>query len=174
MGFIKLLHLICVFTWIGNLMCLTRLMGYHAKEDAATQAHLARLYRRMYKFVSLPTMCLTIILGIVLMVNLPKGPSMGWLHMKLTFALGMIIVDILCGKEISRLNQGHITGRGVKYKIMHGVTGLLLIGILSAGVLVRDKENEVRYKIEKEMTEKVAFPSNEHTSFFNPDGSQVF
>ena len=152
MGFIKLLHLICVFTWIGNIMCLTRLMGYHAKEDAATQAHLARLYRRMYKFVSLPTMGLTILLGIVLMSNLEKGPGMGWLHMKLTFVLGMVVVDVICGKEIARLNQGHITGRGVKYKILHGITGLLLIGILSSSVLIRDKEGEIRFKIEKELS----------------------
>ncbi|MFT4553630.1 MAG: putative membrane protein [Chlamydiales bacterium] len=173
MGFIKLLHLICLFTWIGNLMCLTRLMGYHAKEDAATQAHLARLYRRMYKLVSLPTMCLTILLGIVLITSLPTGPSMGWLHMKLTFALGMVVVDIICGREITRLNEGHITGRGVKYKILHGVTGLLLIGILSASVLVRDKEGEIRFKLANEVSEKVAFPAKEHASFFNSEKTQA-
>lgn len=154
MTVLKLIHVLSAFIWVGNLLCLTRLMGYHVREDQATQVNLARLYKRMYFFISLPMMFLTVILGAVLLLNFQNGVSMGWFHMKLTFAMGLIVCDFFCGRHVLRLNRETEQGKGVKFKILHGVTGLALIGVLTSGIVVRDKEGEIRYRIAMERQEE--------------------
>lgn len=130
MAVIKTLHVLCAFIWVGNLLALTRLMGYQVKEDEHTQMRLARIYRRMYQFVGLPTMALTVIFGAILFSQINLEEGMAWLVCKIIFAVGIIVCDVICGQFISELNIKPCTGRGIQYKILHGVVGLLLIGVI--------------------------------------------
>jgi uncharacterized integral membrane protein (TIGR00701 family) len=130
MAIIKTFHVLCAFIWIGNLLALTRLMGYHVKEDEQTQMRMARLYRRMYNFVGLPTMMLTIVFGAFLFLEIDPDKGINWLVFKIFFVLGLVICDVVCGQFISSLNQKPDTGRGIQYKILHGIAGLLLIGVI--------------------------------------------
>ena len=130
MVYIKLLHIICVFVWIGNLMTLTRLMGYHVKQDEHTQMHMARIYKRMYQFVELPTMILTVTLGIILISQVDFSQNHTWFIFKMLFVSGLVVCDLICGQYISNLNLEPDLSRGIKYKVLHGMTGLCLIGVL--------------------------------------------
>jgi uncharacterized membrane protein len=105
-------------------------MGYHVKEDEQTQMRMARLYRRMYNFVGLPTMMLTIVFGAFLFLEIDPDKGINWLVFKIFFVLGLVICDVVCGQFISSLNQKPETGRGIQYKILHGIAGLLLIGVI--------------------------------------------
>ena len=143
MAWVKALHLLAVFMWIGTLLSLTRLMGYHVKEDVETQKRLVRIYRRMYLLVQLPSMIVVIVLGLVLIAKLNLDYKPGWFHMKLTFVTGLVLCDIACYRCIVGLQAATDHGRGVKYKILHGVTGLVLMGIIVSIAVVRDKPGEV-------------------------------
>ncbi len=147
MDIVKTIHVLCVFIWVGNLLALSRFMGYHVKEEANVQARLARLYRRMYLFVGVPTMIIAVTLGMVLLTNVTLKNSGGWFHMKLVFILAIIACDLVIGSRIKALNAGPETGKGVKYKILHGVLALMLIGTLVSVYIVRDKEAEIALKL---------------------------
>lgn len=144
MNVIKMLHVLCVFVWIGNLLSLTRLMGYHVKEDERMQMQMAKIYRRMYNFVEMPTMVLSILLGVVLLTRLDQNQNLLWFYLKLTFVAGLVGCDLTCGHFVRELNQRPDTGRGVKYKILHGITGLMLIGALVSIYVLHDKKSETR------------------------------
>lgn len=132
MVYLKMFHLLFIIIWMGTLLTLTRLLGYHVKLDEATQLKMAKVYKRIYNFVDMPSMIAAIILGLFLLMT--KASSMdlsqGWFHMKMTFVVLLVVVDVACGKWIQQLELTPDTSRGVKYKILHGITGLLLIGIL--------------------------------------------
>jgi len=130
MNIILALHVLCVFIWMGMLLSLTRLMGYHVKEDAATQRHLARIYNRMYNFIDLPAMALSLVLGLVLIACLDKKEDLTWFFVKMGFVAGLLVCDTICGRWIAVLGQGPVGGKGVKYKVLHMATGALLIGII--------------------------------------------
>lgn len=146
----KFFHVLFVFIWIGSLMTLTRFMGYHVKEEDATQVRLALLYKRIYSLVQFPCMVVAVTLGLFLWYHLDLSYRPGWFHMKLFFAFGLIVCDLICGRLIRQLNEAPDHSRGVPYKILHGVTGLLLIGVLFSGIVVRDKPGEIRQSIERE------------------------
>jgi uncharacterized membrane protein len=48
------LHLLALFLWIGNLLVLSRLMGFHMEQPEDVQARLAPLERRLYLMGALP------------------------------------------------------------------------------------------------------------------------
>lgn len=146
MTIVKFLHLLCVFIWIGGLMSLTRLMGYHVKETPEVQARLAKLYHRMYFFVQLPTMVLAVVMGLILWSQLDLSYHPGWFHMKLTFAAGLVACDLVCMRFVKQLAEGPDQSNGKQYKMLHGMTGLLLILVLVSGVIVRDKTGEILHR----------------------------
>lgn len=137
MAYVKAFHLLFVFIWVGNLMALTRFMGYHVKEDANTQMRLAALYKRMYQFVGLPSMIFALLLGAVLIHRVNQEDGLGWFMIKISCAIGLVVCDVACGHYINALNLKSEHGKGVRYKILHGVTGLLLIGILTSVYILR-------------------------------------
>ncbi len=130
MATIKFFHVLFVFIWVGNLLALTRLLGYHVKQDIQTQKNMVLVYQRMYRFISLPSMAMTIVFGSVLIMNIDPDKGLFWFAHKLAFAMGVIVCDFICGFYISDLVGKADTSRGVKYKILHGVCGLCLIGVL--------------------------------------------
>lgn len=148
--FIKLLHVLFIFIWIGSLLTLTRLLGYLAKEEPSVQIRLAKICKKMYFFVDLPSMILSVAFGIIYLYYATFGQSLGWFHMKLTFAVGLIVCDIICGKMIFNLGKKNPKS-ALKYKILHGVTALLLIGTLASIYLVRNKEAEIRQRVAQEI-----------------------
>lgn len=130
MATLKLLHVLCVFIWIGSLLALTRLMGYQARQTQPTQLALGKIYKRMYLFVDLPAMCVAITLGIILLILKGVDFKAGWFHMKMTFALLLVICDLITGREALFLARHVVVGKGIKYKVLHGLTALFLIGAL--------------------------------------------
>ena len=155
---IKYLHLVAVFIWIGSLMSLTRFMGYHVKESVDTQMRLSKLYYRMYRLIQFPTMVVAVVLGTVLISQLDLSYKPGWFHIKLTCALGLIACDLFCGHCVRKLVLEPDCSRGAKYKALHGITGLMLMGLLLGSVVVRDKEGEIlhRHEIVAQMETQVS------------------
>lgn len=132
-----MLHVLFAFIWVGNLLALTRLMGYHVKEEEVVQLRFARIYRRMYYFVGVPAMVLTVGFGAALFSRLDPEKDSSWLFYKILFVTGLIVCDVICGQSVVSLNQKPDRGRGIQYKIMHGAAGLLLIGILACVYILR-------------------------------------
>lgn len=137
MAIVKVLHVLCIFIWTGNLLSLSRMMGYHVKQNEETQKNLALLYRRMYNFVGLPTMVLAIVFGGILVTTVDQDQGLLWFFEKMGFAIGLVVCDVICGQYIAGLNLGPDTSRGIQYKILHGIVGLLLIGVFVSIYLVR-------------------------------------
>lgn len=128
MATLKLLHVLFIFIWIGTLLTLSRLMGYLAKEPPLVQQRVAALTRRMYLLIDLPSMLIAVILGLCLLFLKDMNWKAPWLHMKLTFAFLLIVCDLITGWKI----VGRVVDKPMGYKILHGLIGLLFIGVLIA------------------------------------------
>jgi uncharacterized membrane protein len=139
MATIKLLHVLFVFIWIGNLLATTRILGYLAKQGEIVQQQVAGILRRMRLLVGLPSMFLAWIFGAILITDLDftSGYSFLWLHVKMSVVLILMVCENAIGKDINNLTQRPIKGRGVRFKVQHGVVGLSLIMVLVCLYLVR-------------------------------------
>lgn len=147
---LKIVHLFFVFVWIGSLLILSRLLTYFHRETPEVQTRLALIFRKMYLFVDLPSLILTVVSGLILFTLTTFGPSLGWFHMKITFVLLLIVADIFLGKEIIKLQTKPITGKEVRYKILHYIIVLFLIGTLCSIYAVRNKTQEIKDRFAQE------------------------
>lgn len=138
-SYLKLFHLLFVFTWLGSLLALTRLMIFHVKQPTDVQLALGKVYRKMYFYVDLPSMLLALSLGALLLFAKGIEWKAGWLHMKLTFVLFLIICDSIAGWESVRLSRKVAHGRGWGYKVLHGVTLFCLFGVLVSIYLLKSR-----------------------------------
>lgn len=132
MAIVKLLHVFAVFIWVGSLLTLSRLLAYQAKEPADMQLKFGKILKRMYVAVDLPSMILTIALGLTSIVVKGVNWKAPWLHMKLTFVFLLIVCDFFVGKKIITHSKKPIQGRGRRFKVFHSLAGLFFIGILIA------------------------------------------
>lgn len=134
-------HVVGFVIWVGSLLDLTRILGYHVKEEIAVQERLSRIEFRMFWFVSTIGMALTIIFGLLCFMSgggiaaYLQSPAK-WFHVKLTLVFVMIVIHFVFGRYLMELRASPRIMKPVRFKILHGLTGLVFIGILIM-VLVR-------------------------------------
>jgi len=139
MHYLKLLHILFAFCWLGTLLALTRLMGKLAKEPELVQERCKKMFARLYFFVDLPSMIITVGTGITLLVLKDVSMKEIWLHLKLTCVLLLVIVDIWMGGYIAAQKVPMTHARAVQYKIFHSFVALLLIGVLFSIYVLKAK-----------------------------------
>ncbi len=131
-------HLLGAIVWIGSLMTVSRVLGYHAQEDPSVRPRFVWLEGRLNYLVAVPGALLTILCGLVLTVI--YGSTWFrfalWLHIKLTLVLAIVILHALVivkQRRIARQSPNDPIGRAF-FAAAHGTIGLLLLAILFLAV----------------------------------------
>ena len=128
-------HIVGFVIWVGTLLDLTRILGYHVKEEIAVQERLSRMEFRMYWFVATIGLALTVIFGLLLFFSnggfatYVTGPFK-WFVAKFCFVLSLVVIHILFGRYLMELKANPRKMNPARFKILHGLTGLIFISIL--------------------------------------------
>lgn len=130
MSWIKAFHIVFITAWFAGLFYLPRILVNLAMEtDAATNARLLAMARKLYRFMSLLAVPA---LGFGLWLWLGYGISGGWLHAKLALVVLLIGYHHGCGRLLTKFEQGKNTRSHVWYRWFNEipVVFLLLIVVL--------------------------------------------
>src|SRR5450631_719806 len=95
---LKAFHVVAMVTWFAGLFYLPRLFVYHA--DAGDWISVERfriMERRLFIIMSIGAVA-TVVLGGAMIVGAPAYLKMGWLNVKLTLVLLLIVYHGLCFK----------------------------------------------------------------------------
>lgn len=124
-------HIIGLIVWLGALLDLTRILGYHVKEDISVQKRLSWMEFRMFFFVSTPGLIVSAVFGVLIFL---KGGGVatylkgsGWFHAKLTCVLVLIGIHFWIGKKILKLRAKPQNTKPTPYKILHGIAALAVV-----------------------------------------------
>jgi putative membrane protein len=129
---IKALHLISVIAWMAGMLYLPRLFVYHA--DAVMGSELSEtlkvMERRLLRFIINPAMIATFAFGIWLILLNPDIMKQGYMHVKLTLVLLMLVVHILLARY--RRAFAHDVNRHSArfFRILNEAPTILLMGIV--------------------------------------------
>jgi|GEM_PF-815441 len=151
-GWFLAFHLIGLFIYIGGLLNLSRLLGYHVKEEAAVRERLSWMEKRMYFFVTLPGLVIAVVFGLLMLYGVGSGSDLGvahylkprvqagdveipsyWyatFHAKFLLITILVCLDIYMGREIVKLGKGGEPPKAKKFKILHGLMALTIISIV--------------------------------------------
>jgi uncharacterized membrane protein len=128
-------HLLGAVLWTGGILAMSRVMVLMTKQSPELRPVLGDLGGR-FNILAVLGAVLSIGSGLYQLSLWPSGmfAHAGWLHAKLTLILGVVVVHALCLVNLRKWRQapaGTTLSRGLAAGL-HGVVGLLLIGILLA------------------------------------------
>jgi putative membrane protein len=131
---LKAFHVIAMVTWFAGLFYLPRLFVYHA--DAGDWISVERfrvMERRLFMLMSIGA-ALTVAFGVAMIVAAPAYLKMGWLHVKLTLVLLLIVYHLVCYKFVRDFAHDRRTHSAKWFRMFNEVPSLLLIGIVILAV----------------------------------------
>ena len=128
-------HLLGAVLWTGGLMAMSRALLAMARQPAAMRPGLAYLTGRL-NILALLGAALCLPSGLYQLSQWPDGSfrHAGWLHAKLTLIIVLVIVHALCWAKLKRWRTAGAADplpRG-SAAALHGIVGLVLIGVLLA------------------------------------------
>lgn len=128
---LKAFHLIAVISWMAGMLYLPRLMAYHADaEPGSRQSETFKVMeQRLLRFIMLPALILTWVLGITLAVQGGWFES-GWLHAKLALVIALTILHGFLKRQVRVFAQDANTRPARFYKMVNEVPTLLMIAIV--------------------------------------------
>ena len=138
MLWLKALHLIFMVTWFAGLFYLPRLYVYHAmSDDEISNERFKVMERKLFFGIMTPGMILTFTFGIWMLVDYAwalYGHS-GWLHLKLTMLILMLIYHVFCGKWLLDFKYDRNRHSHIYFRWMNEVPVLFLVGIIILAVV---------------------------------------
>ena len=137
-GWLLAFHLLGAILWMGGLLTVSRVLGYHSKEDPSVRPRFVWLEGRLNYLVALPGAGLTLLCGIALayVYGAAWFRVALWLHIKLTLVVVVALVHLgltLKQRSIARQSPNEPVSRAL-FAALHGTIGLLLIAILLLAV----------------------------------------
>lgn len=131
MLWVKAFHIIFVITWMAGIFYLPRLFVYHASaEDQPSIERFKIMERKLYRGIMIPSMILTLVFGIWLLVLVPGYLKMGWLHAKLTLVVGLIGYHHYCGYLLKKFRDDQNTRSHIWFRWFNEIPVLALIAIV--------------------------------------------
>lgn len=135
------IHLLGVVLWMGGLLNLSRILGYHAREAPAVRPRFSWLEGRLDFLVTIPGAILTIGTGVAqaILDGADYFRAAEWLHIKLALVAAMLVIHAVLTRRHRAMARGPADAKINKalFAALHGSLGLLLIGVLFLAVLKR-------------------------------------
>lgn len=135
--YLKAFHLIFIITWFAELFYIFRLYVYHAKHQnkkETCQIFETMEYKLLY-YIGHPSMAITLILGITLLVQNPALMKQGWVHAKIFLVLMLIGYQIFAGITRRRFAKGDFFLTEKACRFINEVPSVLLVAIVLLAIL---------------------------------------
>lgn len=139
---IKALHIIFVVSWFAGLFYIVRLYIYHteaSEKDDPDKSILTRQFSimesRLWWIITTPAMLFTLFFGVCMLVIQPGLLSQGWMHLKLSFVVLLLIYHFICQRILFQLKKDHFKWSSSALRIWNEVATLCLVAITFLVVL---------------------------------------
>ena len=127
---------------MAGLFYMVRLFIYHTEAKQKPEREYTVLHKqfmimesKLWWIITTPSMYLTILAGIVMLYEAPGLLNVGWMHVKLTFVLGLIAYHFICQRIMHRLKIENSRWTSTKLRLWNELATVLLFAIVFVVVL---------------------------------------
>ena len=133
--YIKAIHIVFVVTWFAGLFYIVRLFIYHVEAEdnpnkKVLQNQFTIMESKLWNIITTPSMILTLITGIAMLIINPSYLQFGWMHIKISFVLVLLIYHILSGRMLRKLKKGTLKMTSGQLRLWNELATLLLVAIV--------------------------------------------
>ncbi|MEO1516621.1 MAG: protoporphyrinogen oxidase HemJ [Bacteroidota bacterium] len=138
----KTLHIIGFVSWMAGLFYLVRMFVYHEEayqrpegERKVLVEQFSLMHPRVYRIICNPAMMFTWFCGVSMLILNPAYMTQGWMHIKLTLLILLLIYHLYCKSLSKKLVAGQRPYQAFQYRLLNEVPTVLLVAIAFLGVL---------------------------------------
>ncbi len=127
---LKAFHIIFVVTWFAGLFYMPRLFVYHSgATDDVSRERFKIMERKLYRIIMNPSMILTLVFGIWLLVESWQAfSSQVWMWLKIVLVVLLIGYHHYCLRIIKAFAQDQVIHSEKFFRIFNELPSLVLIG----------------------------------------------
>jgi protoporphyrinogen IX oxidase len=136
------IHIIFVVCWMAGLFYMVRLFIYHTEAQAKPEPDRTILSNqfeimesKLWWIITTPSMYLVIAAAIGMLVIRPFWLQQPWMHVKLTFVIGLIVYHFICQHKMNQMRKGVYTWTSTQLRLWNELATLLLFAIVFLVVL---------------------------------------
>jgi len=127
---------------MAGLFYMVRLFIYHTEaqdkpEPARTilSEQFEVMEKKLWWIITTPSMYLVLAAGIIMLCLVPGWLQMGWMHIKLTFVIGLIVYHFICQHKMNQMRKGIYKWTSTQLRLWNELATLLLFAIVFLVVL---------------------------------------
>ena len=127
---LKAFHIIFVVTWFAGLFYMPRLFVYHSgATDEVSRERFKIMERKLYRIIMNPSMILTLVFGIWLLVESWQAfSSQVWMWLKIVLVVLLMGYHHYCLRIIKAFAQDQVIHSEKFFRIFNELPSLVLIG----------------------------------------------
>lgn len=137
-SWLKILHIVFISSWFAGLFYLPRIFVNMALEnDTTSHQRLSLMAHKLYQFMhilAIPALGFGIAL---LIISHAQG---GWVHIKLTLVVLIMIYHWYCGRLLQQLSQKQSTHNHIWFRWFNEIPVLLML-LITAVVVIKPFQN---------------------------------
>jgi protoporphyrinogen IX oxidase len=138
----KALHLIFMVSWFAGLFYIVRLFVYHTEsfekephEGGILRNQFKIMERKLWYIITWPAGILTLVFGILMLIDQPFYLKFPWMHVKLTFVLGLVVYHIYCHMLYRKFQRDEVKLSSTQLRVLNEVATLILVAVVFIVVL---------------------------------------
>ena len=140
--YILAIHIIFIVCWFAGLFYIVRLFIYHTEAQEKPEPDRSILSKqfeimehRLWYVITVPSMFLVVAAGLTMLYLMPVWLQQSWMHLKLTFVLGLIVYHFICQIKIKQMKKGIFKWTSTQLRIWNEVSTIFLFAIVFLAVL---------------------------------------
>lgn len=140
--YIKAIHIIFMVSWMAGLFYIVRLFIYHTEAQEKGEVErdiLSRQFelmeRKLWYIITVPAMVLTVLAGISMLAINPSLLQQPWMHVKLTFVLGLLTYHFICQAKMKQMRRGVFNWSSTQLRFWNELATIFLFAIVFLVVL---------------------------------------
>ncbi len=141
-NYILAIHIIFVVCWMAGLFYMVRLFIYHTEAQDKPEPDRTILSKqfeimesKLWWIITTPSMYLVVAAGITMLCITPAWLQMGWMHIKLTFVIGLIVYHFICQNKMNQMRKGIYKWTSTQLRLWNELATLFLFAIVFLAVL---------------------------------------
>ena len=139
---LKALHIIFMVSWFAGLFYIVRLYIYHTeaqqKETSAKKIlsdQFSIMEGKLWWIITTPAMILTLVFGVWMLIDSPYFLQQGWMHVKLTFILLLLVYHFVCQRILFQMKKSIFKWSSNQLRLFNEVATLVLVAVVFIVVL---------------------------------------